>query len=255
MVEHRWARPQWYETLPSTNRFLLDDPVPWSVVVADHQSQGQGRRGRTWSAPPGTSLAVSVVVPTALFAGPDQLGWVSLAAGLAAARAVEENSAGVRTGLKWPNDVLVSGPGEPQPRKVCGILAAVQGGAVVIGAGLNIDQSREQLPTTTATSWALAAGAPLVPRTRHNWLDAYLGHLAMLLEELAAGGAALRASYREACLTVGQEVRVDLPGGDAARGTATGVDGHGALLVHTADGLQEFHAGDVVHLRALAGPG
>ncbi len=249
MVEHRWARPQWHSTVDSTNRLVLADPVPGAVVVADHQSAGQGRRGRVWSAPPGTALAVSVAVPEVRS---DRIGWLPLLAGLAVSRAVTQCGYGVRARLKWPNDVLLTGPGESEPRKVCGILAAARPGVVIIGAGLNIDQSREQLPTAAATSWALAAGVCLPPEIRRRWLNSYLDHLAGFVDELAGEMPGLQASYREACSTIGQLVRINLPGGDTTSGTAMDIDAQGALVVRTAWGDQTFHAGDVIHLRSLA---
>ncbi|MGB3185936.1 MAG: biotin--[acetyl-CoA-carboxylase] ligase [Ornithinimicrobium sp.] len=248
MVEHRWARPQWHSTIDSTHRVLLADPVPGAVVVADYQSAGQGRRGRVWSAPPGTSLAVSVAVPSVRS---DWIGWVPLLAGLAVSRAVNQCGYGVRARLKWPNDVLVTGPGESEPRKVCGVLAAARPGVVVIGAGLNIDQRREQLPTAAATSWALAAGIALPHEIRFRWLNAYLDHLARLLDDLA-DGVQMRLSYREACSTIGQQVRIDLSGGRTISGGAVDIDADGALLVRTERGELAFHAGDVIHLRPVA---
>lgn len=230
---------------------MLADPVPGAVVVADHQSAGQGRRGRVWSAPPGTALAVSVAVPAVRS---DRVGWVPLLAGLAVSRAVTQCGYGVLPRLKWPNDVLLTGPGESEPRKVCGILAAARPGVVVIGAGLNIDQSREQLPTAAATSWALAAGVSLPPEIRRRWLNAYLDHLAGFVDGLVGGMPRLRSCYREACSTIGAPVRIDLPGGETTSGTAVDVDAQGALVVRTARGDMTFHAGDVIHLRPLADP-
>ncbi|CAN5509497.1 biotin--[acetyl-CoA-carboxylase] ligase [soil metagenome] len=251
MVEHRWARPQWYESIDSTNRAVLADPVLGVVVVADHQSQGQGRRGRTWTAPPGTALAVSVSVPSV---PPARRGWVPLLAGLAVARALREHPDGISAGLKWPNDVMVTGPGEPEPRKVCGILAAARPDVLVIGAGLNIDQSRDQLPTPLATSWTLALGGPVRRDVRTSWLTAYLDQLAELLDGLARGAPEPADDYRRSCQTIGAQVRIDLPGGEAVLGVARRVDDQGALVVRTEDGEQTYHAGDVIHLRPQPDP-
>ncbi|MGB5953458.1 MAG: biotin--[acetyl-CoA-carboxylase] ligase, partial [Ornithinimicrobium sp.] len=132
---------------------------------------------------------------------------------------------------------------------VCGILAAAQPGVVIIGTGLNIDQTRDQLPTDAATSWALAAGEGLPAQLRSRWLQTYLQHVAAYVDELCAGPATLRARYRQACSTIGQQVRVDLPGDQTISGMAIRVDDRGALVVRTDQGMRTFHAGDVVHLR------
>ncbi|MGN6743861.1 MAG: biotin--[acetyl-CoA-carboxylase] ligase, partial [Amnibacterium sp.] len=85
----------------------------WSVLVTDTQTAGRGRLGRSWTAPPGTSLAISVLLRPRIPA--DRYGWLSLLAGTAMAAALRD--AGVAAAVKWPNDVLIGG------RKVCGLLA------------------------------------------------------------------------------------------------------------------------------------
>jgi BirA family biotin operon repressor/biotin-[acetyl-CoA-carboxylase] ligase len=162
--------------------------------------------------------------------------------------------------LKWPNDVLLADDGD---RKLSGILCelvtAGRGQAVVIGTGVNIDQTRTELPVDTATSLALA-GARV---RREDLLVAYLDELEAVLggagvavgpDRATAGGAAgVRTAYRQACSTIGLEVRVHLPTGDAIEGTAVAVDDDGALVVRTARGVRAFAAGDVVHVRPATG--
>lgn len=236
----------------------------WWVVATDHQTGGRGRLGRAWTVPDRASLAVSVAVPVADQA---QAGWLPLLAGLALARAVGVVSRGagreVTPRLKWPNDVLVAEDGD---RKLSGILCELvtvgAGHAVVVGAGVNVDQARDELPVDTATSLALAG----VQVRREDLLVAYLDHLADVLADAGitqlpgspgstSGGssgpdaAAVRTAYREACSTIGRSVRVHLPTGDAVVGTAVGVDEDGALVVRTHDGTRTFAAGDVVHVR------
>jgi len=189
---------------------------------------------------------------------------VPLLAGLAVARALGEHDFALPTVLKWPNDVLapavsrsqVAGPvGDLVPRagKVCGVLAQATGSVIVLGAGLNIDQSPEELPVPGATSWRLALGLASLPRgVRESWLDAYLHALAMLLEQLNHDPAAAADAYRERCDTLGQQVEVHLPGGGRSVGVATGVDDDGALVLQSPDGPLTHHAGDVVHLRGAA---
>ena len=218
---------------------------PWAVVTADHQSQGRGRLARRWEAPPGTSVAVSALVPLPEVGQ----GWTPLIAGLAVAEAVEATT-GLATQLKWPNDVLL--PADAS-RKVCGILCEVVPGTqadltrhlVVVGTGLNVSQRRDELPVTTATSLVLA-GAGEVDRT--TLVAAYLTRLATLLR---ASRATTQASYRRRCATIGQDVTLSLPG-ETRTGRAVAVDDDGRLVVDGPGGRLAWAAGDVVHTRPAA---
>lgn len=241
-----WEQPEWHESVGSTNVLALADPRPGRVVVARHQSAGLGRRGRVWAAPPGTSLAVTAVVPAP---EPSARGWLPLLAGLAVAEALDSGPYAVSARLKWPNDVLV--PEEGEWRKVCGVLAQgarhpQQGAVVVVGAGINLWQERAQLPVPTATSWRLVLGGEgPAPGEAAAFLERYLGALA---DRLADTGPA-REAYAAWCRTLGAEVVVHLPGGGRRTGRATGLGDDGSLVVEGPDGVRVHHAGDVVHLR------
>jgi BirA family biotin operon repressor/biotin-[acetyl-CoA-carboxylase] ligase len=248
---------------PSAGSPAPGEGALWWVVATDHQTGGRGRLGRAWTVPDRASLAVSVAVPVA---EPGQAGWLPLLAGLALVRAVGELSGAAGRALtprlKWPNDVLVPEDGD---RKLSGILCELvtvgDRQVVVVGTGVNVDQTREELPVDTATSLALAG----VTVRREDLLVAYLDRLAESLAESgiaslpggpahsrhrsATGAAAVRAAYREACSTIGLAVRVHLPTGSAAVGTAVGVDDDGALVVRTGSTTRTFAAGDVVHVR------
>ncbi|MFL6169635.1 MAG: biotin--[acetyl-CoA-carboxylase] ligase [Ornithinibacter sp.] len=228
-----------FDRLGSTNDEVRERPAPWRVVAAEQQDAGRGRLGRAWTTTPGTSLAVSVLVP------PPASGasWVPLLAGLAVHRAVTE-VAGVATALKWPNDVLVPGDGD---RKLAGLLCEWTEAGVVVGLGLNVDTARSDLPLDGATSLR-AAGVPGVDRA--SLLTAYLVHLARVLGEDAGPGGATQQAYVAACATVGREVEAHEPGGVVRRGVATGVDDAGRLTVRSPEGAWVVSAGDVVHLRA-----
>ncbi len=203
------------------------------VVVAEEQTQGRGRQGRSWLSPPRAGLTFSVLVRPDLPA--EKWGWVPLLSGLAVARALREQ-AEVDAVLKWPNDVLVEG------RKVAGLLAeavsdGVTGrGAVVVGIGLNVTTREAELPDGRATSLQLA-GATVTDRG--TLLKAVLRALADALGDRAF------PAYRELCSTLGRDVRVELPGGMSVSGVAEAVDDEGRLVV---DGTP-YAAGDVVHLR------
>lgn len=217
-----------------------------AVLVTDLQTAGRGRQGRGWSAPAGSSLAVSVLLRPDVAA--ERWGWLPLLAGVAAVDAVRTATgleAGVEATLKWPNDVLV-GSG-----KLAGLLAehvpTATGPAAVLGTGLNTTLTTEELPVPTATS-LLLAGATTTDRT--PVLAALLVQLDRWLSRWEDAGGDARAAgladaYAARCSTLGRRVRVELPGGGVHEGTAEGVDEDGRLLV---DG-QAWAAGDVTHLR------
>jgi BirA family transcriptional regulator, biotin operon repressor / biotin---[acetyl-CoA-carboxylase] ligase len=215
-----------------------------AVLVTDRQTAGRGRLGRAWTAPPGTSLAVSVLVRPPI--PRDRYGWLSLLAGVAMAGAI--GAIGGAADLKWPNDVLIGG------RKVCGILAEAlpDGSGAVLGAGLNHRIPAESLPVPTATSLAVEG----LPTDADTVLAAYLEGLWVLLDRFeAAGGdperSGVRAAVERACGTIGSSVRVLLPGGGSVTGRATGLDLDGRLVVAPdRDGPPlVVAAGDVTHLR------
>lgn len=243
----RWEEPERHASVGSTNALALEAPRPGRVVLADHQSAGQGRRGRTWSSPPGTGMAISAVVPPL---PPERVGWVPLTAGLAVREALAASRWPVHAVLKWPNDVLLE-QGR-RPGKLCGVLAQVApGGVVVVGTGLNVDHDVDQLPVPTATSWRLArGGAPLPEEAREAFLADYLAGLAAWHDALAAGQVErVRTAYLEACASVGRPVVVHRPDGGRTEGVAAGVDPGGALVVQGSGGRTTHHAGDVEHLR------
>lgn len=216
------------------------------VVVADHQTAGRGRLDRTWVTPAGAALTFSVVLAPEVPAA--RWPWLPLLTGVAVVTGVRR-SLGTTGTLKWPNDVLVDG------LKVAGILVerveTDHGPVAVVGVGLNVSQTPEELPVETATSLAVAAGGGEPDRT------ALLGHVLAALGDgydawRSAGGdaGAVRSTYLAVCSTVGSEVRVQLPGGGTLEGTATGVDPDGRLEVVDASGRRTvLGAGDVVHVR------
>jgi len=208
-----------------------------TVIVADHQTAGRGRLDRTWEAPAGSGLVMSVLVrPDEL--DPARWGWIPLMAGVAVADAVRD--AGLDPSLKWPNDVEIGG------RKLAGILVerveTEQGPAAVIGIGLNVAMTSEQLPVPTATSLSLEGS----DATRDDLLAGVLSGLATHYELLRTEPATLRDAYLAVCGTVGSTVRVSLPDDGTLTGAATDVDEHGRLVV---DG-RPITAGDVVHVRS-----
>ena len=257
-AESLWTAIDVVDETGSTNADLAaaarDGAPAGSVLLADHQSAGRGRLGRTWTAPPGTSIAMSVLVRPAVPV--DRWTWLPLLAGLAVSDGIRQE-ADLPADLKWPNDVLVLG------RKVSGVLAerveTPQGPAVVIGMGVNVHLTPEELPVPTATSLAIVLGElglGAFPLHRTSLVSTTLRSLERILarwEEVAdvpgVGAAGLALAYRERCATIGRDVRVDLSDGTSVVGVAREVDGSGRLVVDTTDGSRTFGAGDVVHLR------
>jgi len=216
-----------------------------AVLVTDFQSAGRGRQGRSWTAPAGSSIALSVLVR------PDDVAanrwtWLPLLSGLAVVEALRR-AAGVHAMLKWPNDVLVDG------RKICGILAerveTPHGPACVIGMGINVHLAEADLPVPTATSLRLLTPAS-VPQ-RDTIIVTVLRAFELLFQhwESSDDDSAFATSYVERCDTIGRRVKVLLPQDRVVEGRAEEIDAGGRLVVATATGRQTFGAGDVIHVR------
>jgi BirA family biotin operon repressor/biotin-[acetyl-CoA-carboxylase] ligase len=248
----RWRDVAVLPETPSTNavvaaRARAGEPAGL-VLVTEHQTAGRGRLDRVWVTPARAALTFSVLVrpdavPTARWP------WLPLLAGLAVVEGVRR-ATGIEATLKWPNDVLVD------DAKVAGILVerveSPAGAAAVVGVGLNVSSTRDELPVATATSLVLA-GAVSPDRTRI--LAEVLSAFARLYDGWTAvrgdAGRGLHAQYVAACSTIGHEVRVELPAGSVLTGEAVGVDPDGRLEVAAAGRVQNLGAGDVVHLRPL----
>lgn len=253
-----WRRLDLVASTGSTNADLAaaarDGAPGGTVLVADHQSSGRGRLGRTWTAPPGSGVAISVLLRPEVAL--DRWTWLPLLAGVAVSDALRQ-TAGLPADVKWPNDVLIG------DRKVCGVLAerveTPDGPAVVLGMGVNVHLGADELPVPTATSVDLARaelGVAGVPVSRTAVTSSVLRCLERDVrrwEEVAALGSdradGIALAYRERCSTLGREVRVTLSDGSALEGTARDVDAYGRLLLDTGDGSHVLGAGDVVHLR------
>lgn len=252
-----WRQLDVVEQTGSTNADLLaraaaGTDITGAVLIAEHQTAGRGRHGRSWSASPRAqitmSVAVSVVdVPTTGW------GWLSLATGVAVVDAVAPlfQGTGVELGLKWPNDVLAGPP--DSKGKLAGILAEVARPVVVIGLGLNVTQAPEEVDGPGATSLLdLGVAAP----DRDQLVRGVLRELGgRIVAWQAARGAdwQLAADYRARSLTIGTRVRAELPGDKEIVGTASAVDDHGRLCLETTGAAGNetvvVSAGDVVHLR------
>ena len=244
-----WRQVDIHPELGSTNAEALRHPRPWRVVLTEHQVAGRGRMKRDWHTPRGAAVTVSATVPASEDAGP--WGWVPLFTGIAVHDALA-SVAGLRTTVKWPNDVLVPSDGD---RKICGILCELspEQPLVVIGIGLNVDQARAELPVLTATSLRCAGVADTESAVfREALILAICDALAGLMGAWSVGGAtfeAARERYRGLCASVGVPVRVVRPGQPDLVGLGSGIDDEGRILVDTGLQTEPVAAGDVVHLR------
>jgi BirA family biotin operon repressor/biotin-[acetyl-CoA-carboxylase] ligase len=244
----RFSEIRFFDEIESTNTELLAEARRGEpegvVVVADHQTAGRGRLGRTWSARPGAALLVSVLLRPSV--GPDRLPLVTMAAGLAAADGVEA-AAGFRPGLKWPNDLVV------EDRKLAGMLTETAPGAgdvsLVVGIGFNVSAGAypEEL-AAASTACEEVAGRPV---DRAELLVAFLVALEGRYSALLGSGGreATLTAYRRDSATLGRRVRVELPGG-VLEGEAAQIAWNGQLVVvDSAGGHTAVSAGDVIHLR------
>lgn len=252
----RFADVRWVAETGSTNAdlaALAADGAPEGVVlVADHQTAGRGRLGRTWTAPAGSSLLLSVLFRPALPVGHAHA--LTTAVALAAREACTE-VAGITPGLKWPNDLVVAVPdADGAERKLAGVLAesSLAGAhldAVVVGIGLNVNWPRA-LPdeiADLATSLNHLAGDAV---DRAGLLAALLVGLDHRYTALLGPGgrAALRDEEHAASATLGRRVRV-LRAHDEVEGTAVGFTDDGALRLEVDTDVLVVPVGDVVHLR------
>ena len=248
-------RLQVAETTGSTNADLLkaaaanfDQWPHLSVVLTTDQRTGRGRLDRTWTAPPDTGLAISVLVRVGALPTPAR-AWIPLIAGAAMARAVFQQVRGTShtAGLKWPNDVLLDGG------KLSGILAEVvpeHPDAVVIGAGVNTRMTRADLPVDTATSFASVGLDVDEDRLLADYLVALDTRLTALTAASGdAAAAGILGEIEALCTTLGSAVVVTLPDGARLHGRAQRIDPDGRLVVVQDGAETAVSAGDVVHVR------
>ncbi len=246
------------------------------VLTAEEQLAGRGRMGRSWVSPPRSSLMFSLLLrPHQVPVG--RRGWLPLLTGVAVAEAV--NATGIRARLKWPNDLMVRDARSARDAKLAGILAEASGGAIVVGVGLNVSTTPDELPPPppgglpatslravatdqAATDQATTDQATTDQATTDNSVPDRETLLAAILASFerwyepwrqASGdpeASGLRPAYTRLCATIGRRVRAELPGDQLLSGLAVGVDSDGRLLVREPSGTEvPVAAGDVVHLR------
>ncbi len=247
MLHTNWLgrRLAYFDTVDSTNnqarRMAEEGAAHGTLVVADCQTAGKGRRGRAWISPPGTGIWMSMVLRPAF--PPERASMLTLVAGMAVVKGVRR-ATGLEPMIKWPNDAVIGG------RKICGILTELSTEDdriryVVSGIGINVNT--EEFPeelSDRATSLKQELGRPvkrsLVIAAVAEAFEEYYG----LFEE-SCDMSRLKPSYEEFLANKNQEVCVLDPKG-AYRGEALGIDDGGSLLVRRGDGsISQVISGEV----------
>ncbi len=234
-------------TTASTNadafRLAEEGAEEGTVVVADGQSAGKGRRGRVWTSPHGVNLYCSILLRPDIL--PHEAPQLTFLSAVAVVRAISLET-GLKAEIKWPNDVLLQG------KKVAGLLNEMSAETdginfVILGIGVNLNMSRDQFPDdlrAPATSLLLERGGP-VQRARFTAL--LLNELDRLYADfLRHGFGPVREEWQRSCNAAGREVVVSDQGREMIRGLFDGIDGDGALRLRLPDGnLERIVAGDV----------
>jgi BirA family biotin operon repressor/biotin-[acetyl-CoA-carboxylase] ligase len=219
------------ESCASTQALLEASMPEGALAVADHQSAGRGRLGRTWEAPPGTALLCSVLLKPPPERNPSEL---SLVAGVAVADALERKT-GLAVQIKWPNDVML------RRTKVAGCLAELKDGAVVLGVGVNVNQTREQLPERAGSLRTLTGRE----YEREDLLGALLDDLGTRYTDWLEGGLdAVYEGLGARDFLRGRRVSVN-----GTTGTAVKIDREGRLEIAVGHNVQAVESGEVLYER------
>lgn len=248
-VYRHWFRLELHDCLDSTNSYLLQLAIQGaphaSCVTAALQTQGRGRRGRSWQSGLGMSLTFSLL--WRFQSGAAMLSGLSLAVGVALMRTMHSFNI-MQTYLKWPNDLIMRQ--QNQYRKLAGILIELQGdmegpSVAVIGVGVNLrlaKQVQQQIDQPAASLAALDASLP----DSSQLLGRLLQQLAAVLTVFEQRGfLALRQEWNSYHAYQNQPVRMLLPNNSEVPGVVRGVADNGMLLVETAAGIQRFSAGEI----------
>ncbi|MDO4988149.1 MAG: biotin--[acetyl-CoA-carboxylase] ligase [Synergistes sp.] len=216
-----------------------------AIALAETQSNGRGRQGRSWQSVKGKNLTFSILLHPNI--KPTEAQLISLTAGMAMKKTLTEICR-TEFHLKWPNDILCGG------KKICGIITEAASTAdrilyAVTGIGLNVNMERSEIPkelSDIATSLAIEAGK------KYSREDVLLKFICNFSEYIAlfnsCDTAAIIDSYRKQCDTIGRTVRV-ICDDKTLYGRACGITDEGAIIIKTDQGTMTFAAADIVHLR------
>jgi len=235
--------PETASTNADAFRLAEEGAEEGTTVIADGQSGGKGRRGRSWSSPSGVNLYCSVVLRPAIM--PHEAPQLTFLSAVAVARAIEAVTA-LKPEIKWPNDILING------RKVAGLLNEMSAETdginfVILGIGVNLNMTSDQFPDdvrTPATSLLLEQKRLV---NRAQFAAGMLNELDRLYADfLAEGFDAVRSEWQERCCANGREVVVSEGEVETVRGMFNGIDSDGALLLRLKDGrIERILSGDV----------
>lgn len=233
----------WHDSLPSTQDLARAKATQGSneglIVIADEQTAGRGRQGRTWVSPRGKNLYFTLLLRPKI----QQLRGLSMALPLAIVEALAE-VAGVDSSIKWPNDVLVTG------KKISGVLidAELEGQEVeyvLAGVGINVNFDPRPYPEIAATATSIVA-ATSVETSREAILAAALNHLEVHYNSLADDPHSVFTAWRRRLTGLGGPVNVHAPDASALAGIAEDVRPDGSLLLRLPDGsLRSLAAGEL----------
>lgn len=258
-LQTRWAgrRLHFFESTGSTNpdakRFAEEGEPHGTVVAADRQTAGRGRRGRSWESPSGKAVYFTIVVRPSCV--PDKASMITLVMALSVAQAIEEDT-GLQAQIKWPNDIVV------HKKKVCGILTEMSVTPemdeiqfVVAGVGVNSNQeSPEEFPEeirSTATSLRIESGSPI---NRAKLLACILARFEenyeVFVRTLDLSG--LREAYQSHLVNMDAQVRV-LDPGEEYTGISRGITEQGELIVERENGEKILVYAGEVSVRGLYG--
>lgn len=224
-----------FDSVKSTNlvakRMVSAGAKEGTLIIAETQTAGRGRRQRLWLSPPGKGLWFSLILSPALSV--DQSGILQIAAGVAVAKAIFQTTQ-LRTRLKWPNDVQIDG------KKVCGILTETDSGlknCIILGIGINVNQTRDEFLGSLqhkATSLAIEKGHPV---DRAHFFCNTLHCLERSYADIKTGDyRALREQWLAHCIHHGQSLEIE-KGGKSIRGVFAGIDDFGALRLQTENNM------------------
>jgi BirA family biotin operon repressor/biotin-[acetyl-CoA-carboxylase] ligase len=208
--------------------------IPKTILASEYQTSGRGRLDRTFTAPPMSALTFSVYIEPKVER--DEWSFLTLLAGISVQEALATLDPQVSVGIKWPNDLLI---GE---KKFVGMIAQATKKGVVLGIGINVGMTTEELPVENATSLALEGFSNL---DRNEILATIINHFEINVEMWEHDKSFL-SEYRSASVTLGRDVEVTLPGGEVIHSKAVDISNAGALLLENGS---EVTVGDVVHLR------
>ncbi len=246
--DHPWKdHLHYFDTIDSTNtraKELAAQGAPHgTVLVADRQTGGRGRMGRSFHSPGGVGVYMSVLLR--LKCQPQELMHLTCAAAVAACDAVEQ-AAGIRPGIKWTNDLVVG------QRKIAGILTelVLLPGEVcaVIGIGINCRQQEEDFPAEIrdmAGSLAMVTGKEISTA-------AVAAALMTAFSALPGDAEAMLERYRRDCITLGRDISL-VRGDEIRHGHALSIDAEGGLVVRFPDGHQETVRSGEVSIRGMYG--